>query len=147
MRDWLLAHATVTYIGLAMVLSYIVQFFVNRKRMMKLTEKFLHSFICALMTAAISVPLLDLYPELPPSIVLLVGSFCGSIGVGGITGIMRSAERAISGQLGGYTPPADFQGFPQGGVPHRRKTHYYRPPPAEDTEPPMPDDIRDYKNE
>ena len=142
MREWFSEHATLAYICLAMALSYVVQFFVNRGSKMGLAEKFLQSFICALLTAAISVPLLDLFPELPPSVVLLVGSFCGSVGFEGVTGIMHSAERAINGRIGGSAFP-HYGSRPEGSLPANRKNHYYRPPRAEGPEPPMPDDMRE----
>ena len=142
MREWFLQHVVLTYVCLAMALSYVVQFFVNRKRLMKLTEKFANSFICALLTASISVPLLDLYPELPPSVVLLVGSFCGAIGFEGVTGIMHTIERTVSGRISGYMPPEDYEGVTPPSVPPQRKTHYYRPR-GESSEPPLPDDLRE----
>lgn len=136
-------HFQLIYVSLGMIFSCIMQIYVSRRQRLTWADRAASSFVCALFTAAITVPILDYWPELPPSISLLIGSFCGSMGDKGIRQIMNAiAERFLGTHV---------------NVPHEfpaEVTRRYHYSPKHDSgagsvhsmepeEPPMPDDIRE----
>lgn len=77
---------TAVYVGLGMVFAWFIQMRFGRhaRRFRNWRERLWASLVCSFLTAAISLPLLDFYPELPPSITLLVGCAVGFVGGDGV---------------------------------------------------------------
>lgn len=90
---------TAIYVGLGMVLAWFIQMHFGRhgRRFRNWRERVWASLVCSFLTAAIALPLFDFYPELPPSLALLVG--CGVGFVGG-DGVHRVLEGLIFTRFG-----------------------------------------------
>lgn len=77
------SELTLFYVSCGMLATWIVQMhslrFKNMSRFVRMRE----AFICSLFTASVSLPLLDFYPNLPPSICLIVGALMGTLGMDG----------------------------------------------------------------
>lgn len=88
------------YITCAMFATWLVQMhslrFKNMTRFCRVRE----SFICSLFTAAVSIPLLDFYPDLPPSICLMVGALMGTFGMDGWRVIANSIINVLGLRFG-----------------------------------------------
>lgn len=88
------------YITCGMFATWIVQMhslkFKNMSRFCRVRE----SFICSMFTAAVSIPLLDFYPDLPPSICLMIGALMGTFGMEGWRVISNSIINIIGLRFG-----------------------------------------------
>lgn len=138
------AHtAIIVHILLGMSLASIIQFYKTRYKNLKWIERFLNSIVSSFFVVCFSLPLLDFYPQLPPSIALLIGGFCGSFGTHGIQDIL---QRVLDKFLPRQTPYEPYEQAINGS--HVRYDNT-KPRKSErqfktvDDEPPMPDDMRD----
>lgn len=138
-KEVLFKDPQLVYVSLGMVFSCVIQFYIARGKRVGWLERAGSSFICALFSAALTLPLLDYFPELPPSISLLIGSFCGSMGDKGLRQIMRAVVDRALGIPNDYTPRAPQPNFP------REMTRRYNYETPSD-EPPMPTDKRGGKD-
>lgn len=77
------SELTLFYASCGMLATWIVQMhslrFKNMSRFVRMRE----AFVCSLFTASVSIPLLDFYPDLPPSICLIIGALMGTLGMDG----------------------------------------------------------------
>lgn len=82
---------TAIYVGLGMVLAWFIQMHFGRhsRRFRNWRERMWGSLVCSFLTAAIALPLFDLYPELPPSLALLVGGGVGFVGGDGVHKVLE----------------------------------------------------------
>ncbi len=72
------------YIALGVVFAWFVQMKTARVHNANWKERMWSSLTCSFLTASISLPLLDTFPQLPQSITLLIGCIVGAIGLDGV---------------------------------------------------------------
>ncbi len=72
------------YIALGVVFAWFVQMKTARVHNANWRERMWSSLTCSFLTASISLPLLDTFPQLPQSITLLIGCIVGAIGLDGV---------------------------------------------------------------
>lgn len=137
-QEFLAQNFQILYVSAGMIFSCIIQIYVSRGKRYRWAERAGSSFICALFTAAITMPLLDYFPELPASISLLIGSFCGSMGDKGLRQIMHALVSKFV--TGAPLPPSmsSMNDFPR----EMPRKYYYKAEQPTD-EPPMPNDLRE----
>lgn len=72
------------YVALGVVFAWFVQMKTTRVHNANWRERMWSSLTCSFLTASISLPLLDTFPQLPQSITLLIGCIVGAIGLDGV---------------------------------------------------------------
>ena len=139
-----MAHSAIAvHILLGMSLATLIQFYKTRYKNLKWVERFFNSIVSSFFVVCFSLPLLDFYPQLPPSIALLIGGFCGSFGTHGIQDLL---QRVLDKFLPRQTP---YEPYEKVFTPNQRyrqstvKTEHTPRFKQIDDEPPMPDDLRE----
>lgn len=150
MKDYIEAiyqSTVLLHILLGMSLATAIQFYKIKYKNLKWTERFVSSIASSFFVVAFSLPLLDFYPQLPPSIALLIGGFCGSFGTAGIQDLF---QRVLDRFLPRATPLDSYEKAMldkhmslKNDVVLKESTNQAAPFKTIKDEPPMPDDMRD----
>lgn len=97
-----IGEAKLAYIAAAMFVTFVLQFFVTRhtkrKRIVRITE----AMICQLLTVSVSLPMLEFFPELPSSTVLIIGAVIGVLGVEGWENLAHGIISLLFNHVTGY---------------------------------------------
>lgn len=121
-------NEVILYVTLSMLCTWFVQVCSRRYKRAARLEKVRNSFLCSVLTAAICIPLLEYFQELPPSTALIAGAVIGTLGLDGW-------ERLINICF-------DLLQFRLGGSYYQRPHQTFRPRlddvDEDDDEPPMP---------
>lgn len=117
------------YVTLSMLCTWFVQVCSRRYKRAARFEKVRNSFLCSVLTAAICIPLLEYFQELPPSTALIVGAVIGTLGLDGWERLIHLGFDLLQFRLGG----SYYQRPPQTFRPHLDDVAE-----DDDDEPPMP---------
>lgn len=123
------------FVLMGMVITFIVQFQINRHSNKGRWERAGEAFICQLFTASLSIPLVDYFPQIPPSVTLLIGAIVGTLGVSGWEKIAHSLLSLFFSRLGNNS----FDSLSRN--PADNKNHSNKASESKDSdsdEPPMP---------
>lgn len=100
-----LDNAILLYTSLGMFATWIVQLHSLRYKNMSRFERMREAFVCAVLTASISVPVLEYYPDLPPSIALIVGALVGTVGLEGWRSLADGVLSLVRFRIGANSDP------------------------------------------
>lgn len=95
-----LSELTLFYVSCGMFATWLVQMHSLRFKQMNRFNRMREAFICSLFTASISIPLLDFYPNLPPSVCMIVGALMGTLGMDGWKVLASSILELLSLRFG-----------------------------------------------
>lgn len=96
----IISELTLFYTSCGMFATWLVQIHSLRFKYMSRFVRVREAFICSLFTAAVSIPLLDFYPNLPPSISLIIGALMGTIGMDGWRVLADTLLNLFAARLG-----------------------------------------------
>lgn len=103
-----------------MVITFFVQLYMTKGLRRGRLERASEAFICQLITASVSLPLIDYFTDMPPSIIMLVGAVIGTLGLSGWEKLAHSLVAII------FT------------IIDKGRNHQYILKDDDDDEPPMP---------
>lgn len=69
------------YLAAAMLITFVLQYFVSRHSKRKRLSRIIEAMTCQILTISLSVPMLEFFPTWPPSSVMIVGAVMGVLGV------------------------------------------------------------------
>lgn len=81
--DIISTNEALLYVILGMFCTWFVQITQRKYRQASRFEKVRNAFVCSILTAAISIPILEYFTSLPPSICLIIGAVIGTLGFDG----------------------------------------------------------------
>lgn len=92
----------VVYVVSAMVITFVLHYFVSKAHKKTKWNRITESFVCQLLTISFSLPLLEFFPNMPDSIVLIVAVVIGVLGVEGWENIAHGIISLIFQHVTGY---------------------------------------------
>lgn len=116
------------YVVASMCETFVLHYYFHKADHRKKWGRVGDAVICQLLTAAISLPMIDTFTEIPASATLLVGAVIGTLGIKGWQRIARAIVEAafrIAGINSGlsFAPPQEDEEPPS---PIKRKTGEYK---------------------
>lgn len=142
-----LSNSIAIYLSFGILIAIITQSYRTRKKTITLKERFLKHFITALFTASCTLPLLKMYPELPPEVAMPIGGFVGVVGLDGINELIIAVKNRLVNTIDNNTSLFNYN------YRDNQKRHTYFQDSVKkssgfkriEDEPPMPDDLREDK--
>lgn len=116
------------YVTLGMFCTWFVQVCSRRYKRTSRMEKVRNSFLCSILTAAICIPVLEYFQDLPPSTALIIGAVIGTLGIDGWERLINLCFDLLQFRFGGsyyQRPPQTYRHSIDTGM-------------EDDDEPPMP---------
>lgn len=125
-----------TYVGMFVTLISLINTreFKQSTRIQKVTSA---AFCCAL-TAAISIPMVQYFNEIPPSTSLLIGAIVGAIGHGGFTELLTRFLNVVFEVLSNVFNNSSISSFKFSKYKDNRRNNEPHDEDNDEDEPPLP---------